>query len=264
MLERVTADEVIRRATSGRTGPVVMVCNADTDNPVELFCKLSSGCDEGLVSLSREVVASCLAVDLGLPVPVPYIVDIPSELAACVTDASIAHSLTASFPVAFGSRKVKNQFGTWTTGTRITETMLPTALSGFVFDMVLDNADRRRTNPNCLVSGDRFRLIDHELAFPSTTLLFGYKPPWAIGGMDWTLQDGAHIFYPGLKGRSLDFSPVKAVWSAVTEARLMEYRAAIPQEWSSTLPAVDNALARIAAGRDNIDGVVAEAIRILR
>ena len=50
-----------------------MLCEADTDHPLELFCKLSAGCDQGVTSLAREVVAACLAADLGLPVPIPYL-----------------------------------------------------------------------------------------------------------------------------------------------------------------------------------------------
>ena len=61
MLGRVTAGEVIREAKSGRTKPVLMLCEADTDGAVEVFCKLSAGCFEGVTSLAREVVAACLA-----------------------------------------------------------------------------------------------------------------------------------------------------------------------------------------------------------
>ena len=142
--------------------------------------------------------------------------------------------------------------------------MLPKALGAFVFDAVLDNPDRRLGNPNCLVSGDRFRLIDHELAFPSPAMVIGYKSPWTLGGMSWIEQPGAHIFREGLKARSLDFTPLKAVWSGLADTRLAEYRDAIPTEWSSALPAVDEALTRIKAARDNFDGVIAEATRVLK
>ena len=56
MLDRVTAYEVIRQAKSGRTRPVLMLCEAETDRQLEVFCKLSAGCDEGVASLAREVV----------------------------------------------------------------------------------------------------------------------------------------------------------------------------------------------------------------
>ena len=128
MFGRVIVGEVIREAKSGRTRPVVMLCEADTDGAVEVFCKLSAGCFEGVTSLAREAVAACLATDLNLPVPTPYLVEIPSSLASVVTDPDIAERLGASSPVGFGSAKVENQFSVWTSGNRVTDVMLPSAL----------------------------------------------------------------------------------------------------------------------------------------
>ena len=241
-----------------------MLCEADTDTPVELFCKLSSGCEEGVSNLAREVIAACLARDLGLPVPVPYLVDIPPEFAEAVADASIAAQLPKSSSVGFGSARVGNQFSAWSKGTQVTEAMVPVALSALVFDAIIENADRRVSNPNCLVAGNCIRLIDHELGFPSKAVVIGWLPPWREGGLGWLDQDDQHIFCKGLKRRDLDASPLPEVWSGVSDARLREYRAAIPQEWSEALPAVDEALGRIRDGRDNIDGVIAEIQRVLQ
>ena len=58
MLGLVTAVEVIREAKSGRTKPVLMLCETDTDGAIKVFCKLSAGCFEGVTSLAREVVAA--------------------------------------------------------------------------------------------------------------------------------------------------------------------------------------------------------------
>ena len=118
MLGRVIADEVIREAKrkSGRTKPVLMLCEADSDGAVEVFCKLSAGCFEGVTSLAREVVAACLAIDLNLPVPTPYLVEIPSTLASVATDPDIAERLGASSPIGFGSAKIENQFSVWNSG----------------------------------------------------------------------------------------------------------------------------------------------------
>lgn len=264
MLKRVTADEVMRRATSGRTAPILMLCEADTDRPIELFCKLSAGCDEGVRSLAREVVAACLAGDLGLPVPVPYLVDIPPKFPSVVADQDTAQRLRASSNVAFGSAKVRNQFSNWSLGSRVSDNMVPAALGTLLFDAVIENVDRRVANPNCLVSGDCIRIIDHELAFPSTAMVIGWRPPWQPGSLAWLDQPEGHIFCRGLKKRDLDFSSLVRVWSGVSDARLREYRAAVPPEWSDALPAVDEALDRVRNARDNMDGVIAEIERVLQ
>ena len=264
MLERIAVDEVIRPATSGRTGVLLMSCGTDTNSPVELFCKLSAGCEEGVTNLAREVVAACLAKDVGLPVPPPYLADIPPALSEVVADEGIASRIRESSQVGFGSAKVGNQLGVWNSGGRITEAMLPAALSALVFDAVIENPDRRVSNPNCLVSGNRFFLIDHELGFTGNSMVIGRRPPWQIGGLDWLNKPDGHIFYKGLKKRDLDVSVLPRIWFGVSDARLAEYRAAIPPEWCRALPAVDEALTQIANARDNIDGVIAEIERVLK
>lgn len=264
MLGRVTAGEVIREAKSGRTRPVLMLCEADTDGAVEVFCKLSAGCFEGVRNLAREVVAACLATDLNLPVPTPYVVEIPTPLASVVTDPDIAERLGSSSSVGFGSAKVANQFNVWTSGNRVTESMLPSALGTFVFDAVIDNVDRKPSNPNCLANRDRLRLIDHELAFPSTSGLLGWQPPWQAGALSWLDRADGHLFCRELKARNLDFGPLRRLWSAISDDRLLEYQHAIPSEWDAAHPAVEEALDRVRNARDNLDGVIAETRRVLQ
>ena len=264
MLSRVTADEILRQATSGRTRPVLMLCEADTDRAIEVFCKLSAGCFEGVTSLAREVVASCLATDLKLPVPTPYLVEIPSALASVVTDPDIRERLKTSSPVGFGSAKVGSQFSVWTSGNRITDAMLPSALGALVFDAVIDNVDRRPSNPNCLVAQDRFRLIDHEMAFPSTSGLLDWRPPWQVGALDWLERADGHIFCHELKKRDLDFGPLRTLWATISDDRLLEYRHTIPPEWDAAHPSVEEALDRVRNARDNLHSVIAEIRRVLQ
>ena len=261
---RVTAVEVIREARSGRTKPVLVLCEDDTDEATEVFCKLSAGCFEDVTSLAREVVAACLAIDLNLPVPTPYLVEIPSTLASVVTVPDIAERLGASSPVGFGSANVGNQFSVWTSGSRVSESMLPSALGAFVFDAVIDNADRKPSNPNCLVAGERLRLIDHELAFPSTAGLPGWRPPWQAGALSWLDRVDGHLFCRDLKVRNLDFGPLRRLWSAISDDRLLAYQQAVPPEWDAAHAAVQEALERVRNARDNLDGVIAETRRVLQ
>ena len=268
MIVRLAAAEFIRQATSGRTKPVVMLCEGETDTSLEVFCKVSAGCFEGVVSLAREVLASCLAADLNLPVPKPYLVEISTDLVSTVTDVDSRKRLQTSSAVGFGSARVESQFSAWSTGHRVTDALLPSALGTLLFDAVIENSDRRVSNPNCLVSGDHLRLIDHELAFPSDSQLLNRRPPWQIGGMQWLCVADGHIFCRDLtlkqKRSLLNFAPLRALWSSISDARLQEYRAVIPREWPTALPAVNEALKRIRNARDNFDGVIAEIRRVLK
>lgn len=79
MLTRVTPIEFSRSTTSGRNKPALLVCQKPTGETVELIAKFSASCDEGAVNLAREVVAGCLAGDLGLPIPEPFLVEVSPE-----------------------------------------------------------------------------------------------------------------------------------------------------------------------------------------
>jgi hypothetical protein len=72
-----------------------------------------------------------------------------------------------------------------------------------------------------------------------------------------------HLFFSGLKGQAVDFSRLAAAWSAITDARLQEYREALPSEWAAGDGSAEDAASHIAALRDNIGPALAEVARIL-
>lgn len=262
MIQNVTAVEFVRAATNGRTGPLIMVCETGEGEHVELFCKFSAGCDETVSNLAREAIAVCLAADLRLPVPVPYLVSVPPEICDTMPDEVAAARVRRSVPIAFGSTRA-NQFSAWTTGHRVSEALLPVAAATLAFDGIIQNPDRRADNPNCLVRGDDIRLIDHELAFAHRLILF-WRPPWVAGGMESLVNPpGRHIFMSGLSKREIDFDPITTAWTALSDERLRAYQAAIPLDWSAAKADIDAAVALIADARANIDGCIAEVRRIL-
>ncbi len=162
MIPRAVLTRIDRVAVQGRTGPILSACEVDGEEEVEVFVKLSAGCDQGVVNLAREAIAACLAADLGLPVPKPWIVEIPPEIIPVVADAQVADKLRRSCPVAFGSTRTPG-FSAWTTGQRLSDATRPLAASILLFDAIIQNPDRRAENPNCLVQGDELRIIDQRL-----------------------------------------------------------------------------------------------------
>lgn len=261
MIPRAVLTRIDRAAVQGRTGPVLSACEADGEEEVEVFVKLSAGCDQAVVNLAREAIAACLAADLGLPVPRPWLVEIPPEIFPVVSDPQIADKLRRSCPVAFGSTR-STGFSAWSSGQRLSDAMRPVAAGILLFDAIIQNPDRRAENPNCLVRGNELRIIDHELAFAHRLILL-WRAPWAIGGMRDFETPGRHIFVHELKGAPFDFSEIKSRWSALSDGRLQEYEGAIPPEWAAARADIDAALKLIAEARDNIDACIGELGRIL-
>jgi len=261
MIGRAALSRIDRPAAQGRTGPVLGAVETADGAEVEVFVKLSAGCDQGVVNLAREVIAACLAADLDLPVPRPWIVEIPPEILPAVVQPNVAERLRGSLPVAFGSTRAPG-FVVWTPGHRLSDAMRPVAARTLLFDAIIQNPDRRTENPNCLVKGDDLCIIDHELAFAHRLILL-WTPPWKLGGMKELETPGRHIFVKELRGVPLDWAAIKSRWMALSEARLQEYLEAIPPEWATARADIDAALKLIAEARDNIDGCIAELGRIL-
>jgi hypothetical protein len=262
MLPRATPIAFDRAMGNGRTKPALLICETQTGEEVEVVAKFSANCDQGVTNLAREVIAACLAGDLGLPIPTPYLLDITPAWAASVTDAAIRANIQRSAPVAFGSSFAGPQFSAWNDGTTLRPAMVPLALATFVFDAIIQNPDRRSSNPNCLVRGDAFRIFDHELAF-AHGLILGWKPPWTPGGLQLLEQPGFHIFRRKLRGEQLDIALVRESWKKLTDSRIDGYAATVPVEWAQSAPDVSGAVALIKSARDQIDACLVEIQRVL-
>ena len=262
MLPRATPTAFDRAMGNGRTKPALLVCETQAGEEVEVVAKFSANCDQGVTNLAREVIGACLAGDLGLPIPTPYLLDITPAWAASVTNMAYHASIQRSVSVAFGSRLVGAQFSAWSDGTILRPAMVPVALAVFVFDAIVQNPDRASHNPNCLVNGDLLRIFDHELAF-AHGLILGWKPPWIIGSLQVFETPGFHIFRRKLRAENLYFSPVRESWMRLTDSQVDDYAGAIPLEWAQASADVANAIALIKAARDHIDGCLAEIQRVL-
>jgi hypothetical protein len=262
MILRATPIAFDRAMGNGRTRPALLVCETQAGDEVEVVAKFSANCDQVVTNLAREVIAACLAGDLGLPIPTPYLLDITPAWAASVTDATIRANIQRSAPVAFGSSFAGPQFSAWNDGISLRPAMVPVALATFVFDAIIQNPDRRSGNPNCLVRGDAFRIFDHELAF-AHGLILGWKPPWTPGSLQLLEQPGFHIFRRKLRGETLDFDRIQESWKRLTDSRIDGYASTIPAEWAQAATDVASAITLIKSARDNIDACIVEIQRVL-
>lgn len=80
--------------------------------------------------------------------------------------------------------------------------------------------------------GEHLRIIDHEVAF-AHRLLLGWKPPWQLGGLQGLVDPGAHIFRDKLRRVALNFDPIRAAWTALSDGRIEGHASALPEEWAT-------------------------------
>ena len=262
MIERLTAVQFDKQAGNGRTAPGFVVAENANGDDIELIAKLSAKCDRGATSLAMELLCACLAGDLGLPIPQPFTVELTPEWVDSVVDPEWSAAARQSIPLAFGSRRAPAGFGQWVTGTSMVEPMTSAAAAVLLFDAVIDNPDRRQTNPNCLQRGNEIRIIDHELCFGP--LLIGWQPPWHIGALHHMATPGNHIFRDALRGRDIEWAPITQPWKMLSDEAISDYGAALPVEWATALPHVQPALEKIRSARDHIDECAIEVQRVLK
>lgn len=265
MLDSVIAVRFDRRMGNGKTWPCLLGCQKADGDEVEVIAKFSVGPERQVGGLAAEAIAAMLAADLDLPVPEPLLVEFDAEFVELIKhrDEALAERAGRSVPVAFGSSKLPPGFTLLPRDKGIPQTLRAQAAEIFAFDALIQNPDRRPENPNCLLDGRSFAIFDHELAF-ITTGLIGWRPPWQPGALDGMTGPNRHVFHAALQGYTPDFNRLMGAWRALSDARLQEYRQALPPVWQGDGRVIDETLGYLASVRDNIEPALAEVARVMK
>jgi hypothetical protein len=238
----------------------------DGGEQLDVFLKPSARPEVGIEGMANELLAACVAGHLELPVCEPIAVRMSPEWIGSIQDVGLQQTLTRSCPIAFGSVAAGSGWRAWTEDDRIIGERRAAALGIFAFDMFSENRDRVVSNPNLLIRGDSFRIIDHELCFRIRQCLFPKPEPWQLGYLQGATQHGpsGHVFGALLRGdRYLEYGPLRLAWTSLSDDALSDYGASIPNEWASATNAVEDALTHLRAVRDRIDECLAEVERAL-
>lgn len=262
MLTRLTPTAFLRSTTRGKTQPLILMCQKFNGEQVEVVAKFSAGCEQNVANLAREVIASCLASDLGLAVPEPFLIEVTEDWIAALPQQQ-RERVRRSSNIAFGCKLITGQVSTWNPGILPSEQLFQKIESIFFFDAMIQNMDRQGSNPNCLVHGDEIFIIDHEIAFTHHLMLF-WKRPWEVDGLKALEAPGMHIFRELLRGREVNYGPIRDAWLALDDETIDGYADMIPEEWrQEATDDIQRAISLIKAVRDNIDDCVIEVQRVL-
>lgn len=160
----VTALEVRRELPSGKTKPLVCLCEVPDNDTDEFVVKFRSRVTNDLAGLAAEYIAARLAACLGVPQPQFAIVDISAELIESSTGTVYEEVLRENPGYHIGTQYLEG-YSTWIESRPFVKKLHERMSDVFAFDAIIDNADRRRTNPNLLQQDDELYVIDHEMAF---------------------------------------------------------------------------------------------------
>lgn len=186
----------------------------------------------------REWFAGRLARQLGLPCALPLQIRLDPDVVASEQDPALRIRLQAAPEILFGSLNGGPGWSLWTDGTAVSRDHAQLAAEIYVFDTVIQNWDRCVANPNLLVKGDRFLMIDHGEAFVEATGSEAERDmtplPWRLGGV--VNHEGEyemHPLWPKLRPKNrVDFVAVADRWKALPDDTFALIAADVPDCWN--------------------------------
>jgi hypothetical protein len=250
-IPRVQAATVLRAMSSGRTKPCLMLCTDDAGNTCEAVIKWRGGKEMSERGLVCELMTAMLAIDLDLPVPKPFIVEVAPNFNVGENKPELSAIARQSAGLNFGCERLPSGAATWPKDKPIPVLLRPLGAEVFAFDVMIQNPDRRRESPNgpnLLWAEDEIYLYDHEQAFSFLMGVIGWQPPWTGGGTEFCRN---HVFFQQLTGIPHNFDRLSGALQALTDARLKEYVDAVPYEWRSNNDAADRIAEYLQQARQN-------------
>lgn len=151
--------------SSGRTAPALIGCDCLGGTEIECIVKLNGANGYRPIGPVSEVMAALLARDLMVNVPQPYIVEIGIDFVNSIIDAKAQKICRLSQGLNFSTQYLGNGWSALPRGQNLKKEMLVQMAAILAFDTLIQNPDRRLTNPNCLSKGDEFAIFDHDCAF---------------------------------------------------------------------------------------------------
>lgn len=199
-----------KRFSSGANTPLLITgVEKDTGKKDDYVVKLiKAGRMYGAASM-RELLAAFLAMEMGIPVTEPVIVNVSTEFVKLLSNDEDYAVAQQSIGYNYGSKYI-DKYWTLAAHQPIPKALIPYALDVFAFDLFIQNSDRNNHKPNMITNGKEIVILDHEIAFgfvldiPSVQ----NKTPWVLQERDkqWAVK---HCLYNSLKGEIFDHGRLK-------------------------------------------------------
>lgn len=181
----------------------------------------------------RELLASFLAAQLEILVPRPVIIHVNQAFIDKTRGQDYHQNVSKSAGINFGCNYLKANPDMPQQG--LTKQQMQQAARIFLFDVVMQNSDRRVGKPNMFLFEENIYIIDHEIlyGFLGTLPFLQSAKPWILNETDVKACKG-HFFFPTLhnSGR-VSWSIAGETFLNVDEVFWQKARQLLPAGWMS-------------------------------
>jgi hypothetical protein len=219
-----------------------MLCRCETKGgeELEIYAKYKDFHDDlGFDHLAGELVANLFALDMKLPAAQPCIATVSEDFIDLLPDDANGMDLVRAFGStacsAFGSVAFK-PVRRWSADDLVHKGQLADAVRLYLFDTIVENTDRGVRNPNLLVSGHDFKVIDFGHSFQrchDDADYDGSRMPWQANGI-WNHVAGnmQHVLFGGMRNVTADLiESFTTDLRALSDDAIQDYITMIPAEW---------------------------------
>jgi len=220
---------------TGTTQPMkILGVDMKTGKRDELIVKFFNSTRMSMKSSCRELIGAWMAKQVDINVVEPAIVNISEKFVETLNGAKGYASALKSVGINFASFYNAGYFELILPNHKFDNNLIEQVKKIFVFDMLIQNADRGAGKPNVLTNSEKLLIFDHELAF-SFCDLFTFRrnnEPWKI---DTTLNElySSHIFYQLLRNSEQNFEKEVECLNQLDNRFWEKVESMIPTIWKS-------------------------------
>lgn len=235
MLIKCDALSLIDIKRNGTTKPLVIDCEYSVENiPYRktLLVKANGLPRITDLDLYCEVLGNLLAREFGIYTPKPFIVRIDDDFIKATRKPLWEENIKLQEGVGIGCEYFSQGFTIVKSNMFLSKEKFEQAVMIYGFDLLTQNPDRRETNPNCAIKGDRIVAFDFEKSLSFLFHILGQKSePWELSKFNMSNND-RHIFKSNLKAKEkeIDWQPLIQKTKQMSKEKIEELCSLIPLE----------------------------------